>query len=283
MLVKMVDRLLDAQAGWAKPLGDALHGLTQAVFHPLRPLRDLFNGTWVGHPLHALLTDAPIGALTMSIILEVLGQEVAADVSLDFGILAMLGAMVAGLADLSETDGRRRTRATIHATLMTVAVVLFLISLGLRASGSERALPLLLLVIGYLILAFAAHTGGLIVYAMGNMVDRHAFLSSGSKWAALEAPAEIPEGRPVLATLGFQRLALVRSGDAIHALHAECAHAGGPLEEGTVVDGCLECPWHGSRFRLADGRAVRGPTAYDQPVYEVRQAEAGGWEARRMA
>ncbi|HEX5465985.1 MAG TPA: Rieske (2Fe-2S) protein [Candidatus Limnocylindrales bacterium] len=283
MLVRMIDRLLDAQSGWAEPLGRWLHGLGQAIFHPLRPLRDLFNGTWVGHPLHALLTDAPIGGLTLALIFEVLDQHVAADVSLVFGVLAMLAAAVAGFADLSETDGRRRTRATIHATLMVVALILFLISLGLRAAGPGRALPFLLAIVGYLILAFGAHTGGLVVYAMGNMVDRHAFRPSGTKWATLEAPAELPEGQPVLGHLGVQGLALVRQGDTILALHDECAHAGGPLSEGTVVDGCLQCPWHGSRFRLADGQAVRGPTAYDQPSYEVRQAEAGGWEARRIA
>lgn len=283
MLTRMVDRLLDAQSGWAEPLGDAVHGLAQAIFHPLRPLRDLLNGAWVGHPLHALLTDAPIGALTMTLIFEVLDQHVAADASLVFGVLAMLGAMAAGLADFSETDGRRRTRVTIHASLMVVALVLFLISLGLRASGPGRTVPFILAIVGYLIVAFGAHTGGLVVYAMGNMVDRHAFLPSGKKWAALDAPADLPEGQPVLATLGLQRLALVRVGPAIHALHADCAHAGGPLAEGAVVDGCLECPWHGSRFRLVDGRAVRGPTAYDQPAYEVRQAEGGGWEARRVS
>ena len=60
-----------------------------------------------------------------------------------------------------------------------------------------------------------------------------------------------------------------------------CAHAGGPLDKGAVVDGCLECPWHASRFRLADGHVVRGPALYDQPAYEIRAAEAGGYEVRR--
>ena len=60
-----------------------------------------------------------------------------------------------------------------------------------------------------------------------------------------------------------------------------CAHAGGPLDKGTLVDGCVECPWHGSRFRLADGHVARGPAVYDQPVFEVRAKEEGGLEARR--
>ena len=52
---------------------------------------------------------------------------------------------------------------------------------------------------------------------------------------------------------------------------------------GQVVDGLIECPWHGSRFELATGRRRRGPTAYDQPAYEVRVAEGGGYEARRTS
>ena len=57
------------------------------------------------------------------------------------------------------------------------------------------------------------------------------------------------------AKFGLQNLVLVRHGERIQALHEQCAHAGGPLSQGTLIDGCLECPWHGSRFRLADGTA----------------------------
>jgi nitrite reductase/ring-hydroxylating ferredoxin subunit len=87
---------------------------------------------------------------------------------------------------------------------------------------------------------------------------------------------------PVKAKLGIQNLVLVRQGDTILALHDQCAHAGGPLSGGRIVDGCIECPWHQSRFELATGRRRRGPTVYDQPAYEVRPAEAGGYEARRQ-
>jgi nitrite reductase/ring-hydroxylating ferredoxin subunit len=80
---------------------------------------------------------------------------------------------------------------------------------------------------------------------------------------------------------GINDLVLVRVGQTVHALHAVCAHAGGPLDQGTIVDGCVECPWHGSRFSLGDGLARRGPTVYDQPSYEIRTAEGGGYEVRR--
>jgi nitrite reductase/ring-hydroxylating ferredoxin subunit len=120
-----------------------------------------------------------------------------------------------------------------------------------------------------------------VVYALGNMVDRHAWRSRGTKWAAVEAPADLPENTPTKAKMGAQTLVLVRSGDAVMALHETCAHAGGPLSEGRIVDGCIECPWHGSRFQLTTGYVKRGPAVYDQPRYEIRKTEAGGWEGRR--
>ena len=76
---------------------------------------------------------------------------------------------------------------------------------------------------------------------------------------------------------------LVREGDVIRAIHATCSHAGGPLDKGTMVDGCVTCPLHGSRFRMADGGVVNGPAVYEQPRYEVRALDGGGFEARRVS
>jgi nitrite reductase/ring-hydroxylating ferredoxin subunit/uncharacterized membrane protein len=279
---RLMTRVLDAQAGWAKPFGDAVHDVLHAFFHRVTPVRDLLNGRWLGHPLHAVLTDVPIGVLTLVIVLDVIGQPTAADVALVLGVLTLLAAALAGLADYSDTDGAARVRATVHGTVMTVALLVYGVSLALRASGGDRLVPIALSIVGYLVLSAGAYVGGDVVYVMGNMVDRHAWRPSGAKWARLEVD-EVPDGQPVRAKLGLQNLVLVRAGDVIHALHEQCAHAGGPLSQGALVDGCIECPWHGSRFRLTDGHAMRGPTVYDQPVYEVRTAEAGGFEARRIA
>lgn len=283
MLGRALERILDAQTGWAKPLGDRVHGLVAAIFGRMLPIRDFLAGTWLGHPLHALLTDVPIGALTLVIILDVLGQPAAADVALLIGVLTMLAAAIAGYADYSTTDGRARVRATVHSTLMLIALVVYLVSLGIRVSGpTSRTLPIILSIVAYLILAGGAFVGGDVVYALGNVVDRHAWRPSGAKWQPLDV-GEIAEGTLVKAKLGAQALVLVRTGDTILALHDQCAHAGAPLSEGTIVDGCVECPWHGSRFELATGTRRRGPTLYDQPRYEVRAVETGGYEARRAS
>jgi nitrite reductase/ring-hydroxylating ferredoxin subunit/uncharacterized membrane protein len=285
MIGRLVTRLVDAQSSWARPFGDFNHRWLSALFGPIRPVKDFLNGTWLGHPVHSVLTDVPIGALTIAIVLDLFGQPVAADVALLVSVLSILAAAVAGLADYTDTDGTARMRATVHAVLMTTALVLFAISLVIRAGNpADRAIPIVLVVVGYIVIAGGAAVGGDLVYLIGTQVNRHAWRGAGTKWVALDLGglADIPEGGPTKVKAGINTLILVRSGDSIQALHEQCAHAGGPLSEGTIVDGCIQCPWHGSRFRLADGHVARGPSMYDQPSYEVRKSDTG-WEARRVA
>lgn len=286
---RWLTRIIDAQGRWAKPFGDFNNRWLKALFRPIPAIRDLLNGRWLGHPLHGVLTDAPIGILFLVIILDVLDLRSAADIALIVGILSMLAAALAGFADYSDTDGTARERATVHSTLMVVALLVYVASLAIRGAGDDdRTAAVWTSVVAFLILSAGAYVGGDVVYALGNMVSRHAFRGAGTKWIALE-PAEldeagnIPEGKPVKAKLGINTLALVRQGETVLALHDTCAHAGGPLSGGTLEDGCLVCPWHFSKYRLTDGRTRRGPTVYDQPAYEVRRTDPGGWEARRRA
>jgi nitrite reductase/ring-hydroxylating ferredoxin subunit/uncharacterized membrane protein len=283
MIGRLVTRLVDAQAGWARPFGDFNHRWLSALFGPIRPIKDFLNGTWLGHPVHSALTDVPIGALTVALVLDILGQTVAADVTLLVAVLAIIAAAVAGLADYTDTDGTARMRATVHGVLMTLSLVIFAVSLLIRAGNpADRTVSFVLLVVGYLVISTGAAVGGDLVYLIGTQVNRHAWRGAGAKWIALDlgGAADIPEGGPTRAKAGINGLVLIRNGDTILALHDTCAHAGGPLAEGTLVDGTIQCPWHGSRFRLTDGHVARGPALYDQPTYEVRRADAG-WEVRR--
>jgi nitrite reductase/ring-hydroxylating ferredoxin subunit len=274
--------------GWARPFGEFNHRWTNALFRAMTPIRDLLQGRWLGHPLHAAVTDIPIGLLLGSVILDVIGQPTAADVTLVATIVFMLASALAGLADYSETEGTALTRATLHATLMTVALVVLIVSAALRwGAPVDRTLPVALSIIGFLIVTAGAFVGGDVAYVLGNMVSRHAFRGPGTKWIRLDTGdvtdlAQLPEATPTKMRAGINDVVVVRIGDGLHAMHEVCAHAGGPLHEGQVVEGCIQCPWHGSRFRLTDGLAKRGPTVYDQPAYEIRAAEAGGYEVRRM-
>ncbi len=284
MLGRYVTRFVDAQARWSKPLGDFNHRWLSALFHPIRPIQHFLNGTWLGHPVHAVVTDVPIGALTVSIVADLISQPVVADVSLVLGILAMIASAVTGLADYTEVDGTARNRATVHSAIMVVALVLYAISLLIRSGQpADRLVPIVLAGVAYLLLALGANIGGDLVYLVGTHVNRHAWRGAGTKWIKLDLGGlpDIPEGGPTKLKAGINDLAVIREGDRILAVHAQCAHAGGPLAEGTLVGDAIECPWHGSRFRMANGHVVRGPAMYDQPAYDVRRADGGGWEVQR--
>lgn len=288
-MARLLARLVALNDAWARPLGEFNHRWVSALFRPIRPIRDLLNGRWLGHPLHAASTDLPIGLLLGTVILDLLGQAGAADIVLVATIAMMLLSALSGLADYADTNGAALTRATLHSTLMVVALVLLVISAVIRSGApADRTLPAVLSVVGFLIVSAGAFVGGDVVYVLGNMVSRHAFRGPGTKWVRLDSGevtdlAALPEATPTKMRAGINDLVVVRLGDTVHALHAVCAHAGGPLDQGTVVDDCVECPWHASRFRLSDGLARQGPTVYDQPSYEIRAADGGGYEVRRRA
>jgi len=287
-MAHLLARLVALNDGWARPFGEFNRRWTHALFRPMPPVRDFLNGRWLGHPLHAALTDVPVGLLFGSVVLDLVGQPTAADIALVGTIVVMLAAAVSGLADYSDTDGRALTRATLHATIMVVTLLILLVSALVRWGGpADRALPIALSIIGFLLITAGAFVGGDVAYLFGNMVSRHAFRGPGAKWVKLDTGtvpdlAQLPEATPTKMRAAINDLVVVRMGGTVHAMHAVCAHAGGPLAEGKVVDGCVECPWHGSRFRLTDGTARRGPTVYDQPSYEIRAAEGGGYEVRRQ-
>lgn len=287
-MARLLARLIAINDGWARPFGDFNHRWTAALFRPIRPVQDLLHGRWLGHPLHAATTDIPIGLLLGTVVLDLVGQTAAADLVLSATILFMVLSALSGLADYAVTDGTARTRATLHGTLMVVGLVVLIASAVLRSGApADRAVPVALGIIGLAIVTAGAFVGGDVAYVLGNMVSRHAFRGPGTKWVRLDTGdladlATLPENTPHKLRAGINDIVLVRRGGTIHAIHAVCAHAGGPLDKGTVTsDGCLECPWHGSRFRLADGAVRRGPSVYDQPAYELREADGGGYEVRR--
>ena len=80
--------------------------------------------------------------------------------------------------------------------------------------------------------------------------------------------AELSEGKPKAVEIGDLKILLVREGDAVHGIAAECPHAGAPLAEGAVCDGRIVCPWHKASFRLRDG-ALLEPPALD-PLIRYR-------------
>ena len=186
-MARLLARLVALNDGWARPLGEFNRRWISAIFRPIRPIKDLLHGRWLGHPLHAASTDLPIGLLLGAVILDLLGQTAAADIVLLATIVTMLLSALSGMADYADTSGTALTRATLHSTLMVVALVLLVVSAVMRAGApADRTVPVALSIIGFLLVTAGAFVGGDVVYVLGNMVSRHAFRGAGTKWIRLD-------------------------------------------------------------------------------------------------
>jgi nitrite reductase/ring-hydroxylating ferredoxin subunit/uncharacterized membrane protein len=248
-----------------------------------RAAGDALNGLWLGHPLHPAVSDLPVGAMTSAALLDAAGHDRAARLAILTGLTGMVISAPAGVADAADATGRPRRYATVHGTLMTGSALAYAASLVLRLrSQPATRMARLLSWMGYAALTAGGYVGGDLTYRLGNQVDRHAWRSARTGWQPVDAK-EIPDGTLVRVMVGGEPLAALREGDTIRAIHATCTHRGAPLDRGTVENSCVRCPWHGSMFRLADGRVVRGPAIYSQPAYEIRPAVGGGYEARAVA
>lgn len=95
-------------------------------------------------------------------------------------------------------------------------------------------------------------------------------LKTPDGWIDVCDPADIPDGRAVIAPLpSGDRVAIFRKGGRLHAIENACRHQNGPLGEGCLKDGLVTCPWHGWQYRLEDGVS---PPPYSERVatHDVR-------------
>jgi apoptosis-inducing factor 3 len=82
---------------------------------------------------------------------------------------------------------------------------------------------------------------------------------------------ELPDGGRLLGHSGGEPVLLVRRGEEIFAVGAQCTHYGGPLAEGIVVDDTVRCPWHHACFSLRTGVPVRAPALHPVTVWRVER------------
>ncbi len=266
-----------------KPAEDVLQRAVSAAFQKAGPLglqvKDLLNGTWLGHPLHPAATDIPIGAWTAALVMDTIDAATGrddlapgADAAVALGLAGAVGSALSGLADWQYLGGESRRVGFVHGVLNLSATLLYAASLLLRRSGARGA-GQAVAGLGYAAVFASAYLGGHLISGYRVGVDRSAGARVPKKWTAVLPEAELPEGQLKRVTVRNTRVLLVRQNGQIYALAEVCSHLGGPLSEGHLQDGCVVCPWHGSTFRLADGSIVHGPATFPQPSFEARVNE----------
>jgi len=276
---RLVERLERAEA--LDGLAGAVQRNVQATVRP-GALKDALSGTWLGHPLHPLLIVMPLGCWTSASFLDLVGgrgSRAAADRLVAAGVVSAVPTALAGASDWSDTGGGERRVGIVHAIANSAGLACFTASWVARKRG-RRVSGVALGLAGHAFVGVAGYLGGHLTYATGVGVDTTAFQSGPEDWTPVLDASEVPEGRPVGTHAEGVRLLLVREGDEVLALAARCTHRGGPLDEGEVADGCVTCPWHGSRFELATGAIAQGPATAPQPGYETRVVD-GRVEVRR--
>src|ERR1700759_3956468 len=122
-LLGILDRLADAPT-----LDKLIEPARQGGLAVLRPqaVKDALHGTWLGHPVHPVLVQVPIGAWTSAGVLDVLPpMRPAAALLIGTGIATSLPAAASGAADWSEQELGVRRLGAIHATANTLALGLY--------------------------------------------------------------------------------------------------------------------------------------------------------------
>ncbi|MQA87224.1 MAG: Rieske 2Fe-2S domain-containing protein [Streptosporangiales bacterium] len=91
------------------------------------------------------------------------------------------------------------------------------------------------------------------------------------RFAAAAVLGDIPPGWVLRVRIGGRDVALANHAGTIHAFDNSCTHAGGPLGDNRIKDGCLvECPWHNAMFDVRTGEVHSGPARKPQPTYPVK-------------
>lgn len=276
-LEKLVERIerasvLDRPAGW-------LSSAVRKVI-PSGVAEDLLSGTTLGHPLHPLLVAVPIGAWSAVPLMDVVGETEAARRLTGLGCLAALPTAAAGSTDWLATRGAERRVGLVHALLNSLALTTYLYSWRARRHG-RHGVGAATGLAGAAFLGVAGYLGGHLTYAQGVGVDTTAFLKVPTEWTDVGAVTDLPDdGHIARMTATDAPLLVTRRGQRVVAMLDRCTHRGGPLSEGSVSDGCVTCPWHGSSFSLDDGTVRSGPASRQQPTFETRLRD-GRLEVRR--
>ena len=196
------------------------------------------------------------------------------------GLVAGLLAAVPGFVDYLGSvppQSSARQRATNHALFNVGSLTLFALS-WLADRKRRRGLPLALETAGTATLCVGGWMGGTLAYRNQIGVD-HRYANAG-KWqearidgekadALEDVSRDLDMNQMKLVHAGGKRVAVGRTGKGCVAFQDRCTHKGGPLSDGVLMCGTVQCPWHGSQFDVHTGDVKAGPAEVKIETYDV--------------
>ena len=266
---------------WLQPIQEKGAELVKGAYEAAGPsgqaAKNAVHGVWLGHPLHPVITDVPVGSWTVAAaldLLEIRGDDQyapGADAAVALGLLASVPAAISGLTDWSDTHGKAQRVGAMHGLLNMGALALYAGSYAARKS-ENRGLGRWLGFAGFGLVMASAYLGGELSYSQRIGVNHAADAEEDlpKNYAVACSEADLTENKPSKATVNGTEIFLLKREGTVYALGNKCAHLGGPLSEGQVDGDSVTCPWHGSRFCLKDGSVIDGPATNPQPVLDVK-------------
>jgi nitrite reductase/ring-hydroxylating ferredoxin subunit/uncharacterized membrane protein len=246
------------------------------------------RASYNGHPIHPMLIPFPFAFLTggwgFGVAAAVSGNQDLKTVSrylVPAGVAAGLLAAVPGIVDYQASvppDSSAKERATRHALINAAALGLFTAGWLLSRRSRRDAAPLLLQGLGTAALSAAAWMGGVLVNRNQIGVD-HRYAGAG-KWqeerreaansrALAFAAAPLSVDQMKLVHVDGRRVVVARTDSGPAAFDDRCTHKGGPLSDGVLICGTVQCPWHGSQFDVRTGEVKCGPAEKPIKTYET--------------
>ena len=285
--LELVTRLEDAE--WLDPVAKKVRKVVKRAIRP-KWARDVLHGVPIGHPVHPLAVQVPLGAWISAAVLDTLpGNDKAAALLIGVGTGTAIPSAVAGWTDWSQLHPQQQRVGLVHAAANITATSLYAASLVARARG-RRGSGKALAYLGLAVVGAGGFLGGHLTYRQAAGVNHseeipHRFPSG---WQPLSLLAELPDGKLHKIVVAELPLLVYREGEKVSVLSDVCSHLSGPLHEGKLKGGklqdrasqngalnddggpCVVCPWHGSTFSLRTGEVQAGPATAKQPLFETR-------------
>jgi nitrite reductase/ring-hydroxylating ferredoxin subunit/uncharacterized membrane protein len=248
------------------------------------------------HPLHPALIPFPFAFLTGALLFDAIGAlrdspalwTTGAHLTIA-GIAAGLLSAIPGIIDYVYTvppGSSGKKRATKHGALNITALALFGGAWVLRGPDWAPSLPSLALeLIGAVILAYSGWLGGTLVtrnligvdhrYAEAGKWQESSFAGKAGEPLVVAHTDDLAADQMKLLHVNGHRIVLARKADEFIAFDDACTHRGGSLAGGVIIDGTVQCLWHGSQFDGATGAVRCGPARKVIGAYEVKLTKKG--------
>jgi nitrite reductase/ring-hydroxylating ferredoxin subunit/uncharacterized membrane protein len=248
------------------------------------------------HSIHPILIPFPIAFLTATVVCDAVGwftgvadwYRIGAWLSIA-GIGTALLAAIPGFLDYVFSvppQSSAKSRATRHMIVNLASVGLFAAAWLMRPEGVATEPRLLLVAMeaaGLGLLMVGGWLGGTLVHR--NFIGPEHRYARAGKWS--EQRLDHRPGEPIkvcradelevdqmrLLHIGTKRIVLARTEDGYTAFQDRCTHKGGPLSDGVLICGRVQCLWHGSQFDITTGQVKAGPAKDSIQTYPIEERD----------